>query len=398
MIGILLNNSIFWCNLPMGETSSSEQTLKRLQLPVDRFTFDFLRKISKDDKNIFVSPIGIIVLYTILLEGAHGKTADQIMEVFHLKDQFKNINDVRITMEELIKRLDKRDQDLTIKMANKALINKDIKLKQQFQEIIQKNYSALIEQEDLTKKAIIKKLNKWVSQETNKLIPQMFTQPFGGNTILVLLNVLYFKGLWMEVFKPCKKKQYFHNLDGTKKKVRMMENWGIRFDFSYLEEEKLKIVRLPYKKGASMYIFMPLEVNGIQAFIDNLDAQKMQKYMQTGRSYELSPMRMPLLRLEDTHNLSEILPAMGLSLPFSNLADLTGITDGSLHISSSVQKTVIIVDEKGTEAAAATCIPTNLSGFHSRPEFILDRPFIFFIRDEEILINLFVGVVKNLPN
>ncbi|XP_074604215.1 serpin B4-like [Brevipalpus obovatus] len=309
------NNSIFWCNLSMGETSSSEQTLKRLQLPVDRFTFDFLREISEeDDKNIFGSPIGIIVLYTILLEGARGETADQIMEVFHLKDQFRNAKDARIAIKELIKRLNKGDEDLTIKMANKALINENIELKQQFQKIIHKSYSASIEQGDLTKKAIVKKLNKWVSQETNNLITQMFTEPFGGDTVLILLDVLYFGGLWEERnFEPCKKKQYFHNLDGTKS----------------------RIVRLPYKKGASMYIFMPLEVNGIQAFIDNLDHQKMQKYMYmrtTPWSHRFSPTRMPMFRLEDTHNLSEILPAMGLSLPFSHSADLTGITDDSLNV------------------------------------------------------------------
>ncbi|XP_074604217.1 serpin B4-like [Brevipalpus obovatus] len=386
----------------MGETSSLKETLKRLQLPVDRFTFDFLRKISKeDDKNIFVSPIGIIVLYTIILEGARGETADQIMEVFHLKDQFRNSKDARIAIKELIKRLNKGDEDLTIKMANKAVINENIELKQQFRKIIQKNYSALIEQGDLTKNAIIRKLNKWVSQETNKLIPQMFTQPFGGDTVLILLNVLYFKGLWDRVFEPCKKKQYFHNLDGTKSKVRMMENWDKEYVFTHLEEEKLKIVRLPYKKGASMYIFMPLEVNGIQAFIDNLDAQKMQKYMQPSWITLLSPMRMPLFRLEDSHNLSQILPEMGLSLPFSHSADLTGITDDSLNVSSSVQKTVIIVDEKGTEAVAVTCIVTvQCERIVPVPsdQFILDRPFIFFIRDEEIRINLFVGVVKSLPN
>ncbi|XP_074604210.1 serpin B4-like [Brevipalpus obovatus] len=377
----------------MGKKSSSEQTLKRLQLPVDRFTFDFLREISKeDDKNIFVSPIGIIVLYTIILEGARGETADQIMEVFHLKDQFKN----------LIKRLDKGDEDLTIKMANKALINENIELKQQFQKIIQKNYSASIEQGDLTKKAIVKKLNKWVSQETNNLITQMFTEPFGGDTVLILLDVLYFKGLWEERnFEPCKKKQYFHNLDGTKSRVRMMEEWDEEYVFSHLEEEKLKIVKLHYKKGASMYIFMPLEVNGIQAFIDNLDAQKIQRYMQNCWIYQLSIMRMPMFRLEDTHNLSEILPAMGLSQLFSHSADLTGITDGPLQVSSSVQKTVIIVDEKGTEAAAATyeAVERSRPVLSSRSDqFILDRPFMFLIRDEEIFINLFVGVVKNLSN
>ncbi|XP_074604218.1 uncharacterized protein LOC141857623 [Brevipalpus obovatus] len=261
-------------------------------------------------------------------------------------------------------------------MANKAVINKDIELKQQFQKIIQKNYSTSIEQGDLTKKSIITKLNKWVSQETNNLIPQLFTEPFEGDTMLILINVLYFKGLWERLFEPCKEKQCFHNLDGTKS----------------------RIVRLPYKRGASMYIFMPLEVNGIQAFIDNLDHQKMQKYMKFRMSCEFSPMRIPMFRLEDSHNLSKILPAMGLSLPFSSSSDFTGISDDPSRVSSSVQKTVIIVDEKGTEAAAATFMQPTCCSSRPRPQFILDRPFIFFIRDEGILINLFVGVVTNLPN
>ncbi|XP_074604179.1 serpin B13-like [Brevipalpus obovatus] len=219
----------------MSQEWSSKQTIKRLQLPLDKFTHDFVRKVSgENDRNIFVSPIGIMVLYTILLEGARGKTADQIMQVFHLKLQFENIED-------LIKRLNKGDQDLTIKMANKALINKDIKLKQQFQKIIQKNYSASIEQGDLTQDAMITKLNKWVSQETNNLIPQLFNEPFTSNTILILINVLYFKGLWMEVFEPCKKKQYFHNLDGTKSSVKMMELWRKKYGFSHLSKEKLKV-------------------------------------------------------------------------------------------------------------------------------------------------------------
>ncbi|XP_074604178.1 uncharacterized protein LOC141857589 [Brevipalpus obovatus] len=111
-------------------------------------------------------------------------------------------------------------------------------------------------------------------------------------------------------------------------------------------------------------------------------------------------MRMPLFQLEDSHYLSQILPAMGLNLPFSSSADLTGITDAPLSVSESIQKTVIIVDEKGTEAAAVTYAPI-LTSSDDEPligQFILDRPFIFFIRDEETFINLFVGVVKNLPD
>lgn len=83
--------------------SSLKETKNGLQTPVDRFTVDLLRKISEESSNgnTLVSPIGIIVQYTILLEGAHGPTADEIMHVFHLKPQFKKVEKVRIEMKKV---------------------------------------------------------------------------------------------------------------------------------------------------------------------------------------------------------------------------------------------------------------------------------------------------------
>ncbi|XP_074593239.1 iripin-2-like [Brevipalpus obovatus] len=234
----------------------------RLKTSFDRFTADFLRKVSEnDDKNILVSPVGIIVLYIIILEGAHGKTADQIMQVFRLKPEFKNVEEIRVELK--------------------------------------------------------------------------------------------------------------------------------------------KIIRLPYRQWASMYIIMPLEINGIQALIHNLDAEKIEKYIQSIRGQILSTLMIPKFRSEDSHELSEILPSMGLDLPFSVNAELSGIADSQVIVSKSMQKTIIIVDEKGTEAAAVTDEDCDRCRRSEKPkvyDFILDRPFIFFIRDVETSVNLFVGVVKKLPN
>ncbi|XP_074604225.1 serpin B13-like [Brevipalpus obovatus] len=221
----------------------SEKTERTLQIPVDGFTIDFLREASKDTgKNIFVSPIGIIVLYTLLLEGAHGKTAEQLMQVFHLKPQFENVEEVRVEMEKLIKRFNQKDQDITVKMANKAVIDVGITLKPSFQKIIQKNYSASIDREDFGDGTVLQeKLNKWVSQETNNLIPQLFDDPPQPSTVLILINVLYFKGLWVNYFEPCNEKDDFYNLDGTKSSVKMMFLEQQKCFYSNLEEEGLKV-------------------------------------------------------------------------------------------------------------------------------------------------------------
>ncbi|XP_074604220.1 uncharacterized protein LOC141857626 [Brevipalpus obovatus] len=370
---------------------SSKKTERTLQPSVDGFTIDFLREASKDGKkNIFVSPIGIIVLYTILLEGARRKTAEQLMQVFHLKPQFKNVEEVRVEMEKLIRRLNQKDQDITVKMANKVVIDVGITLKASFQKIIQKNYSASIDREDFGDGTVLQeKLNKWVSQETNNLIRQLFDDPPQPSTVLILINVLYFKGSWVNCFEPCNERDDFYNFDGTKSSVKMMFLEQQKCFYSHLKEEGLKIVRLPYRKGFNMYIFMPSKMNGIQALIANLEPVKLREYIRSLENVDLFPLRMPLFRLEDSHKLHEVLPAMGLDLPFSGSADLTGMTNGGASVSKSIQKAVIIVDEKGTEASAATYSSIDLCMPDELPEFTLNRPFIFFIQDEETSVNLF---------
>ncbi|XP_074604224.1 serpin B4-like [Brevipalpus obovatus] len=145
-----------------------------------------------------------------------------------------------------------------------------------------------------------------------------------------------------------------------------------------------------------MYIFLPSKINGIQALIASLEPAKLREYIQSLEEVDLFLVRMPLFRIEDTHKLHQILPAMGLGRPFSGSAELFGITEDGVSVSKSIQKAAIIVDEKGTEAAAAAYSSIYLSAPIIR-EFILNRPFIFFIQDEKTSVNLFAGVVKKLP-
>ena len=55
-----------------------------------------------------------------------------------------------------------------------------------------------------------------------------------------------------------------------------------------------------------------------------------------------------------------------------------------------------LIDEAGTEAAAATAVIMEMTDIPAAPvEVILNRPFIFLIRDMETEAILFIGRVMN---
>src|SRR6185369_2182864 len=91
--------------------------------------------------------------------------------------------------------------------------------------------------------------------------------------------------------------------------------------------------------------------------------------------------------------------AMGMPDAFDPLkADFRRMTDREprLYISAVLHKTVVEVNEKGTEAAAATAVlaaPGAPPGYiHSPPPvFRADHPFLFLIRENRSGSILFMG-------
>lgn len=149
-----------------------------------------------------------------------------------------------------------------------------------------------------------------------------------------------------------------------------------------------------------MIIMMPTEVNGIKNFVSTLTESKLSEYLESMEQRSLATLAIPKFKLRERTNLHEIMPSMGLHLPFSDSANLSHIANAEIKVSKSVQEAIIIVDEKGTQAAAGTYSVTVLRmSFPSPPEvFIADRPFVCILRDMDNGINLFVAVVNALPN
>ncbi|MBU4379182.1 MAG: serpin family protein, partial [Proteobacteria bacterium] len=159
------------------------------------------------------------------------------------------------------------------------------------------------------------------------------------------------------------------------------------------------MVELPYKGGnLAMLVIAPRTPGGLAGIERQLAAGIPVAWSARleGRKVKIA---LPRFQLEADYGLEEELQAMGMALPFSSGADFSAMTDpsaavGGLFISSVRQKSFIKVNERGTEAAAATVADMLLDAEMTFvPEFRADRPFLFLIRDRVSGCILFMGRV-----
>lgn len=150
-----------------------------------------------------------------------------------------------------------------------------------------------------------------------------------------------------------------------------------------------------------MYVFLPEEKNGLQDVIQrfNSNPNLLDKCFDLPKIH-LSDMLIPKFKFSYGFEAKEIMKNLELTLPFETAADFTEINEsfesGQVFVSSIFHKSCIEVNEKGTKAAAATCVSVQLdSRPPPRPSFVANHPFMFMIREEISGIIFFVGVVLN---
>lgn len=268
--------------------------------------------------------------------------------------------------------------------------------------------------------AVRQRINTWVEEQTNKRIKDLLPEgSVSQNTALVLANAIYFKGDWAMPFDPKKtKEEIFHTATG-KAKVPMMRQYdyqGARYAgfnadgsvFIPTKENRDKdrftpkggfvVVELPYKgKEVSMVLLVPTAETGLTDLENAITHENLNTWMSKLEERKID-LHLPRFQLDTTYDLKKTLTAMGMTRAFNppkgpNGAQFDGMSaSGDLYISGAFHKAFVAVDEKGTEAAAATGIVVGtLSAPPAIPTVRADRPFLFLIRDVKTNSILFLG-------
>ena len=354
------------------------------------FAIDFYRQVSDEDGNVFFSPASMYMAFSMLYEGAGGKTASQMLDIFRFEpDAEARHNATSHTLSSL----NRHDPHAELFMANAAWFYK-LEPPLQYVDIVRDVYIADIDTFDTPNEGA-EKINAWASDKTSGKITEVIKpEVLSGNlAVMVLTNAVYFKGTWVTQFPNADTRE--SNFWPYPERSVKADFMNVRGDFSYAQTDGVQVLKLPYKGDRlSMLVFLPSELDGIFALEDAVSAEKMLEWQQavTERDVIVS---MPKFKMELVYNLKDHLESLGMVDAFKpDLADFSGI-DPRLFVKDALQKTYVDVNEEGTEAAVVTVIVTADESVPSTPKFVADHPFIFVIQDDESGAILFMGKVTD---
>ena len=349
--------------------------------------FHEIRK-SEQDKNIFISPFSVSVALAMTLNGAAGKTETSMVDTLQLQDiETEAINPNYALLQQT---LQMTDPMVTLTIANSLWSDQHFSFNSEFLNRNSQFFDAEISSLDFADPNSVNTINQWVNDNTSGKITEILKE-ISSDEVLFLINAIYFKGSWQTEFDPTKTRDSdFHLSDGTTKQVPMMVREG-KYPFYYSKD--FQAVSLPYGDGKiGMYIFLPSADANLDTFLDSLNTESWKNWISELREQKIW-VQIPKFKLEYKTDLSDVLKALGMEVAFDKYqADFSGMSsDDDLYISRVDHKAVVEVNEEGTEAAAVTNIGIAVTSLP--PQFIVERPFFFAIRDNETKTVLFMGTV-----
>lgn len=360
----------------------------------NQFAFELYSRYKSEKGNIFFSPYSISAALAMTYEGARGKTADEIQTVFHFP------KDSAVRRKSFLKtynQTNKKDKKYQLHTANALWAQKDYPFQKSYFGLMEEFYGGKVTNLDFRNKTEESRLtiNNWVEKQTNgkikDLIPRNSLNP---SFRLVITNAVYFKGLWARQFDKQETAEKDFRVNPVRKvKVQMMNK---KSRFGYAEIDDLQIVELPYEgQELSMFVLLPKKGN-LDSLEKSLDTQKISTLIKSLKEKKVD-VYLPEFKFSAKYFVADTLKRMGMATAFSENADFSGMTGKKdLFINEVIHQAFVEVNEKGTEAAAATGVTMGMTAM---PELVkifnADHPFIFMIQEKKTENILFLGRVSD---
>lgn len=376
----------------------------------NRFTVDLHRILRNDEQfrgqNLFYSPSSLSIALAMTSMGARGDTAMQMAEALHWEgmSRYQLRSEEQDFLDAILEINTAGNELLT---ANRLFLQKNFSLVQEFVERSKTFFQADIGLVDYQTDpdGARKDVNYWVEEKTKQKIKNLIAEKvFNARTRLTLVNAIYFKGFWQNQFDEVATfKQRFVVSESEKTEVQMMH---LTTDVRHSNDSRVlccQILELPYQgEDLSMVILLSHDTYGLAKLEENLTHERLQQALASvSRAHpEKVEVSLPRFKLTEQFKLNDILANMGATDMFDEFkADFSGMTPGpeKLHVSNVIHKAFVEVNEKGTEAAAATAVVMMVpTGFMRNTIFCVDHPFLFMICHKKSSAILFMGRVVKL--
>jgi len=378
------------------------------------------RQLATGDKNLCISPYSINSALAMTFAGADGETRNEMARVLHfpisgdvpasflaLQNSLQQMSAKTAELVKESKKFGGPSEPITLNIANRLFAKKGYPFRDAFLSLVKQYFGGGFEPLDFAADpaAATQRINKWVADQTRDRIRDLI--PGGAldkTTRLVLANALYLKAPWANEFSQNATQSEPFFVRGAPVDVPMMRKTT---NFGYARREGFTVVSLPYAGNDLQFVvLLPDDINGLRELESKLSTDvlagcaKLEK-----RDVDL---HLPKFKLEPpTVALKEKFEALGMKTAFDippGSANFDKIAprkpNDYLYISNIFHKTFIAVDEKGTEAAAATAVvmmrATSMPGPKPPPiEVKVDRPFVYAIQHVPSGVCLFLGRVTD---
>lgn len=363
---------------------------------VTEFTCDLYKYVCTGmASNSVISPYSVSAAMMLSMLGTEEISKSQIMEALRVSDiPTRNIHE---EYRKLFTELNTSTGSDVLKQANKIFSKKEVQLKADYVENSRLYYGSEMELLDFGGDAegSRKRINDWVELQTNNKIQDLIPAgSINALTLIILANAIYFKGRWKNQFPAgATRKQKFNVSLTDTLDVDMMHAKEQSMPFGWFSKYDCTAVELPYEgMNRSMVIILPNAVDGLSSLEEKLSLAMITELVKGMRIQDVE-VSMPKFKIDARFDLKSVLMKLGIRDVFlpekANLSAMFESAPSNSHISDVVHKAFVEVNEEGTEAAAATGI--MIRAMSLSPQFFVDRPFLFFIRDVNSGAVLFIG-------
>jgi len=359
----------------------------------NEFGIDLFKKLlayQQDNSNIILSPFSAALALAMTYNGADGTTKTAMEE--SLKKEGFTTEEINMIYKKLMNGLMSVDKNVTLNIANSIWYRDNFYVEEEFINTNQNFYDAEVRALDFGNPSAIEIINDWVEEKTNDKIKDIIKQ-ISPNTVMFLINAIYFNGIWKYEFdEESTENSDFILLDGSIIEVPTMY---LEEKLMYCENEIFSSVELFYGAGNySMIILLPNHDKSTDDIVNELTKETWDAWNNSFGEEEVL-VGLPKFKFEFEDSLNSPLTDMGMGIAFmpdeANFSKINPYYD--IFISMVKQKAYIDVNEKGTEAAAATVVEMELTSIPDKRYFTVNRPFMFVIKEKDTNAIIFIGRV-----
>ena len=382
---------------------------------------NLLHVTSPTDANALLSPYSIESALAMALVGADGATREEMLRVLHLHGDDKEVAGAFAALQtqldsmvqnsaresERMAKYMRTNDPMVLDVANRLFGEKDYAFRPAFLDLLKTTFNAPFQPMDFVHDytGARKTINDWVADRTrNRILDLVPEGALAASTRLVLVNALYLKTPWADPFSESATKPLPFHVRG--RDAVDVPTMSIQKNFGYVKTNGMAVVSVPYKGNELQFlIILPDDTNGLAKVEAELTAEKLAGWANLpNQSVKLF---LPKFKMEPpTMDLGNALKNLGMTTAFdlppgsANFDRMAARKPNDyLAISDVLHKTFIAVDEKGTEAAAATAVVMLGRSAAFKPvqpvEVRVDHPFLFAIQHRASGACLFLGHVAD---